>query len=363
MLRLEAGFSLESSALICSEGVFLFMKKLLLAIGFGLLLFGCQEAGAAPEHRTLRETRFLLGTTVEITIKGEEEARARQAIHHAFREIEKIHNLMNPFCEDSELSRLNREGAEGPVELGPDTFRVIQKSLRLSELSQGAFDITIAPLLRLWDAARKRGQLPGREELQKTLALVNYQNILFDEEKRTVKFREKGMSLNLGGIAKGYAVDKAVEKLRYWGIERAIVNAGGDIYLLGRPWERDFWVIGLKHPRRRGAILGTIKARDEAMVTSGDYEDYFILDGQRFSHLLDPRKGRPVEGVLSVTVLAENTLKADGLSTAIFVLGPKKGLELANRLAGVETIIVSEDAQGEMVITTTEGLKERFYLR
>ncbi len=340
------------------------VKKLLLTISLAFFFIaGCRGVGLDPEQRVFRETRFLLGTTVEITIRGEEEVWARKATEQAFREIEKIHNLMNPFQEDSEISRLNREGAQRPIEVGPDTFRVIRKSLRLSELSHGAFDITVAPLLQLWDSVRKRKQLPGQEELQEILVLVNYQNILIDEEKKTVKFREKGMSLNLGGIAKGYAVDKAVEKLRYWGIERAIINAGGDLYLLGRPPERDFWVIGLKHPRRRGAILGTVKARDEAIVTSGDYEDYFILDGQRFSHLLDPRRGKPVEGMLSVTILAENTLKADGLSTAIFVLGPKKGLELANRLIGIEAIIVSEDAQGEMVIATTEGLKERFFLR
>ena len=339
-------------------------KKLLLAVGFSLLLSGCQRADLAPENRIRRETRFLLGTMVEITVKGEEEVLAREAIEQAFREVEKIDDLMSPFKEDSEISRLNREGDRGPIRVSQDTFRVIRESLRFSELSDGAFDITIAPLLDLWDSSRKNKQLPEAEELREVLTLVNYGNILLDEEKRTVEFREKGMNINLGGIAKGYAVDKAIERLRHRGIKRAIVDAGGDLYLLGRPFDKDFWVIGLRHPRKRGEILGVVKARDEAVATSGDYEDYFILDGKRYSHLLTPYTGKPVEGMLSVTVLAENALKADGLSTTIFVLGAEKGLKLANRLEGVEAIIISQgNSNGEMIISTTEGLKGRWLKR
>lgn len=338
-------------------------KKLLWAIGFSLFLCGCRRADLTPENRIRREMRFLLGTIVEITVKGEEETLAGKAIEQAFREIEKIDDLMSPFKEDSDISRLNRKGDQEPIKVSQDTFRVIRESLHFSKLSGGAFDITIAPLLNLWDSVRENKQLPGEQELKEVLALVNYRNILLDEEKRKVGFRGKGMNVNLGGIAKGYAVDRAIERLRYWGIKRAIVNAGGDIYLLGRPFDRDFWAIGLRHPRKRGEILGVIKARDEAIATSGDYEKYFILDGKRYSHLLDPHTGKPVEGMLSVTVLAENTLKADGLSTAIFVLGPEKGLELANRLEGVEAIIISHrNSDGEMIISTTEGLKDRLSL-
>lgn len=338
------------------------MKRLLLAVGVTLLLVGCRKSGLAPENQVLKETKLLMGTTVEITVRGEDKALAGKAIGQAFREVEKIDNLMSTFKEDSEISLLNREGDRRPIKVSRDTCRVIRESLRLSALSGGAFDISVAPLLHLWGASRKSKQLPGKEDLKGTLALVNYRNIFINEEEGTVGFRKKGMNIDLGGIAKGYAVDKATERLRQQGIKRAIVNAGGDLYLLGRPFDKDFWVIGLRHPGKKGETLGIVRARNEAIATSGNYENYFSLGGKRYGHLLNPHTGRPVEGMLSVTVLAEDALRADGLATAIFVLGPKKGLELANHIKGVETIIISEDENGGMVISTTEGLKDRLSL-
>ncbi|NOX96688.1 MAG: FAD:protein FMN transferase [Nitrospirae bacterium] len=339
------------------------MKKLLLTIGFGLfLLGGCREVGVSPENRTFTETKLLMGTTVEITIRGENKDLAGKAAEQAFREIEAVDSLMSTFKKDSEISRINREGARQPIKVSRDTFRVVRESIRLSELSGGAFDITVAPLVNLWRSARKNKRLPGQQNLKKALALVGYQNILLDEKNGTVGFRKKGMEIDLGGIAKGYAVDKAVEKLRQEGVKRAIINAGGDLYLLGRPPDKNFWKIGLRNPYKKDEILGTIKARDEAIATSGNYENYFTLGGKRYGHLLDPRTGKPTERVLSVTVLAKDALSADGLATAIFVLGVKKGLGLANRLEDVETIIVSEDDNGKMVVSTTKGLKDRLSL-
>ncbi len=339
-------------------------RKLLPVLGFIslLLLNGCRGAGTPPGNRIFRETKLLMGTTVEITVRGEDKALAGQAVEQAFREIEKVDNLMSTFKADSEISLINREGDRRPIKVSRDTFRVIRESLRLSEQSAGAFDISVAPLITLWRTAKKNKQLPGPGKLKETLALVGYRNIVIDEEKRTVGFRKKGMRINLGGIAKGYAVDRAVAKLRERGIKRAIVNAGGDLYLLGRPPEKDFWTIGLRHPGKKGKILGSIQARDEAIVTSGNYENYFTLDGKRYGHILDPRTGKPVEGILSVTVLAKDAFRADGLATAIFVLGPKKGLDLARRTKGIETIILSGNSTGGMVIANTEGLKGRVFI-
>ena len=171
------------------------------------------------------------------------------------------------------------------------------------------------------------------------------------------------MKITLGGIAKGYAVDQAIAALRQRGIKRAIVDAGGDLYALGRPPKRNFWEIGIQNPRKKGGLMGTIKVRDEAVVTSGQYERFFILGGKRYGQILNPRTGEPVmEGTLSVTVLAKDTMTADGLATAIFVLGPKKGLDLAEHLKGVEAIIVTKGNKGKMVTLTTEGLKGRLTL-
>ena len=361
------------------------MKKVLLLIAFSLLLLSCRRSGVAPDNRMLKETKLLMGTTVEITVRGEDKTLAGKAIEQAFREMEKVDDLMSTFKEDSEISLLNREGARKPVKVSRETFRVIRESIRLSEVSNGAFDITVKPLVDLWRSVRKKERLleelkktlspagikdmkafssllPGKEELKKVLALVNYRNILLNEKKGTVRFREAGMEIDLGGIAKGYAVDKAVEKLRQEGVKQAIVNAGGDLYLLGSPPGKSFWNVGINHPFKKGKILGMVRTRNEAIATSGNYERYFTLGGKRYGHILNPHTGMPVEGILSVTVLSEKALTADGLATAIFVLGPKKGLELANRIKGVEAIIVSKDKQGGMIVSVSEGLKSRLSL-
>lgn len=322
------------------------------ALWCGLFLAGCQKP-------PIRETRLLLGTTVQITVKGKEEAEARKAIELAFKEIERIENLMSKYREGSEISILNREGAKRPVKVSEDTLRVIRESIRVGELTDGAFDITISPLMELWGFSKKEGHLPGEEELREARGLVNYGRISLNEEEGTIRFEKEGMKIDLGGAAKGYGVDRAADVLRENGISRAIVNAGGDMYLLGKPLDRDFWQVGLKHPRREGEILGLIKVRDEAVATSGDYQKYFILQGKRFCHIINPVTGRPVQSTLSVTVIAREAMRADALATALFVLGSERGLKLASCLEGVEAIIVREDDSGEMAISMTDGLRDR----
>ncbi len=323
----------------------------LCALWCGVFFAGCQKP-------LIKESRFLLGTTVQITIKGKEEAKAREAIGLAFKEIERIENLMSKYREGSEISILNREGAKRPVKVSEDTLRVIRESIRIGELTDGAFDITISPLMELWGFSEKEGHLPEEEALREALTLVNYGSISLNEEEGTIRFEKEGMEIDLGGAAKGYGVDRAVEVLRENGISQAIVNAGGDLYLLGKP-SGDFWKVGLKHPRKQGEMLGIVKVQDEAVATSGDYENYFILQGKRVCHIIDPASGRPAQGTLSVTVIARESMRADALATALFVLGSEKGLKLASRLEGIEAIIVRDDERGEMAISMTEGLKDR----
>ena len=324
----------------------------LCALWCGVFLAGCQKP-------PVRETKFLLGTTVQITVKGEEKAKAREAIKLAFKELKRIEKLTSKYREGSEISILNREGAKRPVKVSEDTLRVIRESIRIGELTDGAFDITISPLMELWGFSKKEGYRPSEEELREARGLVDYGSISLNGEEGTIKFEKEGMKIDLGGVAKGYGVDRAVEVLRENGISRAIVDAGGDLYLLGKPLEGDFWQVGLKHPRKLGEMLGIVKAADEAVATSGDYENYFILQGKRFCHIIDPATAEPAEGTLSVTVIAREAMRADALATAFFVLGWQRGLKLASRLEGVEAIIVREDDSGEMVISMTDGLKDR----
>lgn len=337
--------------------------KLWLIVCCTLLALSCRKQDASTQNHTVEKTDFYLGTVVEITAIGDKKEEIQQAIDRAFREVERIDSLMSCFKEDSEVSFLNREGSSRSVKVSHDTFLVIEESLLLSELSHGAFDITIAPLLCLWNSTGETGQLPGKEELKEAQSLVNYRNILLDEKLLTVRFKKQGTKIDLGGIAKGYAVDKAVGILKRQGINRAIVNAGGDLYLLGRPPRKEYWEIGIKHPREEKALLGIIKASDEAIATSGNYENFFVIEGKRYGHLFSPVKGTPSAEALSVTVLAKSALLADGLATAIFIMGPKAGLKLAESLDGIEAIVVREDKKpGTFAISVTEGIKERLTL-
>lgn len=306
-----------------------------------------------------KEVRFLLGTEVEISVWGKDAAAAVTA---AFAEVEKVHNTMSRFREGSDVWNINTSKAGQMVAVNEDTFRIILESIRISKMTNGAFDITILPLMTLWRAAREKGILPTDEEIAAARALVNWQYIMLDAENLTVGLQKAGMGIDLGGIAQGYAVDRAAAALKEHGIKSAMVNAGGDIYLLGKPQGREWWRIGIEDPREEGKIFASLDLRDEAVATSGDYRWYFIIGGQRFHHIIDPRSGLPVERMQSVTVVAPDATFADGLSTAIFVLGREKGIKLADEI-GIEVIIISEDEDGNRQITVSTNINERLTLK
>ena len=240
------------------------------------------------------------------------------------------------------------------VEVSPESYAVIKESVRWSVKTDGAFDITVGPLLKLWGFTMKEGRIPDEEEIAEILPSVGYGKIALGEEGITIGLKAEGMAVDLGGVAKGYIVDRAVEVLKREGIASARVDAGGDLYLLGSPPMKRFWRIGIQHPRRED-ILAILKVKDGAVVTSGDYRNFFTIGGKRYCHIIDPRSGYPPEGVLSVTVLAERTADADALATAIFVLGAERGIELAEGLQGFEALIVSEE-KGKMEVAMTSGM-------
>ncbi len=291
-----------------------------------------------------------MGTVVEISVadKDKDPEAIEKAICKAFDRIKEIEALMNRYLEDSDVSRLNRLGKGEYITVSDETFEVIRRSIKFSELSEGAFDITLLPILELWGFSRKgREDVPTQEEIGERLPLVNFRNVLIDGEEKAVGFSTFGMGVDLGGIDKGYAVDEAVEALKNEGIQNAMVNAGGDIYCLGTKGNDRPWVIGIKHPRKHGRVLTTPEIKDQAIATSGDYEKYYTIDNKRYCHIIDPRTGRPVQNdVMSVTILASTCLEADALATTCFVLGKDKGLKLIGSLDGVEGMIVSQRASG-----------------
>lgn len=282
-------------------------------------------------------SEFLLGTVVEVT------AADKRAFDIVFDEISRIENLMSIYKPESEISRLNLYGR---LKASREVKGIIEQAKKFFYESEGAFDITVAPVVDLWKEAIKTEKLPDKRSLAKARKLVGSEKIIIDEEISEIKFLNKGMKIDLGGIAKGYAIDSALRKLKQNGINSCLINAGGDIYCLGRK-ARQLWRIGLQHPREPYEFIKYLELEDKAVATSADYEQYFILDNRRFSHIINPKTGYPAEtDVISVTVISPDSLSADALATAIFVLGKRKGLELVGRYKDTEILFFTKTDLG-----------------
>ena len=296
--------------------------------------------------KPLKQTEMIMGTLVEITVIPANE----KAIREAFEALKKVDALMSTYKEDSEISILNREGK---AQVSEETLEVIEDAIKFSELTDGAFDITCRPLINLWKKAKKEEKVPTEEEIEEAISLVGYQRIIL--EGNQIRLEKKGMQIDLGGIAKGYAVDKAIEALKKNNIKRALVNAGGDLYALGTDRQGEKWQIGVQDPREEDKIIDIIKVKDRAVATSGDYRRYFTLEGKRFSHIVNPKTGLTVQDVpMSVTIIGSDATTTDALSTGVFVLGPEEGMKLIESLPEVEGMIISEG----MKKLTSEGWEE-----
>ena len=266
-------------------------------------------------------------------------------------EFQRIDDLMSSYKPGSVVSKVNQVGSLAKVPVGEEIFRVLREAIAVSGASGGAFDPTIWPVSQLWGFERG-GSIPIPELLAIKLPMVGYGNVIFDDSGYSVGFMINGMGLDLGAIAKGWAVDRAMEILVARGIRNAIIDAGGDLRIIGTRPGKDFWRIGVQHPRDPGALLLTFDLKDTAIVTSGDYERFFLVDGVRYHHILDPSTGQPARGCQSVTVLAPTAAEADACATAAFVLGPSKGLAFLRARRGVRGVIVGAD--GELYWTDEE---------
>jgi thiamine biosynthesis lipoprotein len=308
-----------------------------------------------PSHSTNlnKYHQVSMGTVIEITLLSEDEEAAKKATLQAFQEIKRIEQLMSPWIGSSDVTRLNRSAGKEWVKVSPETFDVIQRAQKISGFSEGAFDITIAPLTQLWRKAREKGVPPPPEEVKKILNLVNFRNLLIQSDGKAF-LKKKGMAIDLGGIAKGYAVDRAFEILTSLGYKNLIVNAGGDLRTGGLKYYEP-WSIGIQNPRSAEKVMATVSVSDSAIATSGDYEKFFFHQGKRYHHILNPNTGFPAVGCQSVTILSKDGMTADGLATAVFVLGPEKGYALCQRLQDVQCFIVDREGMAVM----TPGLKDR----
>lgn len=301
------------------------------------VIFSC----APKEHELQRRTQFIMGTLVEITVREPDPEKAQLAITSAFDEMRRLEKLMSTHIADSEIFRLNAQtGNATPLAISPEVLAVIERGIHWGNQSNGALDISIGPVSQLWQFEDENPSLPNAQKLTQAVRLVNFREIGMDGSN--VRLKQPGMSLHLGAIGKGYAVDRAMTVLEENGIRHGLINAGGDLKVLGERKDGQPWNIGLQHPRQPEKMIASFTLKDKAVATSGDYQKYFIKEKTRYHHILDPANGMPARGVISCTIVAENVMDADALATTVFVLGPEKGMALVESLDGVETMIVTD---------------------
>ena len=327
--------------------------------------------GQKQELKLFKKASLSMGTVFEATIYAPDKYVAEKTFNDVFQEINRLDYLMSNYKKESVLSELNKNASAEPANCNKELASVIEQSLQYSDITDGAFDITIGPLMKKWGFFKKKGRIPGKEELESVLESVSYKNIIIEEKTikslaknpgtvKTVFFKNPDTRIDLGGIGKGYAVDRAVSVLKQNGISSALINFAGNIYTFGTPPGKESWVIGLQHPRESEGLLGTFEIKDKAVSTSGDYEKFFTIEGKRYSHIIDPRTGNPVKGIVSVTIVTGNATRADALSTGVFVLGLEKGMNLIEQLQDVEGIIVYEDADSRLSTKTSSGMQTLF---
>jgi len=332
------------------EGAFMHRRLSLLAIVTllltTLLASGCfSNSLFAP--KPYKETQFLMDTIIEITAYG---PGAQEAVKASFAEFQRLHTLTNNFDDNSQLSRINHMAGKSKVVVDPDLVQIITFSQQVSDKLGDSFDMTVGPLTQLWGIGHKGEYVPSQAEIDEVLPLVNYHLVEVDTTANTIYLPKIGMALDLGGIAKGYATDKAIEVLKARGITSALVNAGGDVRIIGNKPDGKPWRIGVQDPRQTDGISAKLALTQwDTMETSGDYQRFFIKDGIRYSHILNPRTGWQPQEVASVTMVTNSSTYGDILSKPIFVLGVEKGLKLLQQFPGNEAIIITID--GRTIIT------------
>lgn len=297
-----------------------------------------------------------MGTRFRIVLYAPDASAARRAARAAFDRIAKLDDIMSDYRANSELMSLCRAAGGPPVKVSEDLFRVLNLSQQLAKQTDGAFDVTVGPLTRIWRRARRQRQMPDPEDLARALSLVGLDKLRLDAEAWTAQLLRPGMLLDLGGIAKGYAADEALAVLKRHGIRSALVAAGGDIAVSKPPPGREGWRIGiasLEAPNKSRARY--LKLRDSAVSTSGDGEHYVEIDGKRYSHIVDPRTGLGLEGRSGVTVVARNATTSDSLATAVSVLGPQRGREVIRATRGAAMLFVRATDNG--IEEVEEGLR------
>ncbi len=325
---------------------------LVLLLSISIFLVSCKD-----NSKPVVKESYMLGTIIELKVYGKE---AEKAAEKALNRIAEIENKMSIKIESSEISKLNAKAGVSEEKLSADTYSVLEKAVRFSEATEGAFDLTIEPIVKLWGIGTDTERIPSKHEIIEKLKLVNYRDIILDSKNTTARLKLTNQSIDLGGIAKGYAADEVKEILINDKINSALINLGGNVYALGNKLDGSKWNIGIQNPiDTRGQYLGTVSVTDKSVVTSGNYERFFIVDDIRYHHLFDPKTRYPSEsGIISTTIISDMSIDGDVMSTSTYILGLEKAQKLVESIEGVEAVFVTTDKK----VYTTTGIKDSFKL-
>jgi len=335
------------------------MKKLLCVLVIGSLAFFSFSSCASSKNEPYEKTNLVMDTPVTLKAYG---INAQKAVEESFKILDKIDNMANVTKSNSDISKINSASGKGYVKVNPEIMKMVETSIKYSKLTDGAFDITLGPIINLWGIGTDKERLPSDAEIKAKLSLVGYSKIRINEKDNSIMLLKEGMALDLGGIAKGFAADEVLKIFKKYNIENGLINLGSSsMYAIGKNESDKQWAIGIKHPRSDNPdnYLGIIKISNEALSTSGDYERYFIKSGKRYHHIIDSKTGYPSEsGVMSDTIVIQgkvpdNSMIADILTTTVFVLGPEKGLKFVESLPNVACEVTTSDNK----IYTSKGFK------
>jgi FAD:protein FMN transferase len=301
-------------------------------------------AAIDTELRLFKRGLMLMGNHFEISVVSDDEAWAEERIDMAVDEIRRIERVLTTFKEDSETALINQNAGIKPVKVSQEVFRLIERSKRISEITQGAFDISYGSIdKRLWNFDKNMTSLPDPKLAKQMVRLINYRNIILDEEHQTVFLKEEGMRIGFGGIGKGYAAEMAKAVMQNAGVTSGVVNASGDLAAWGHQPDGKPWTIGIVHPDAAHMPFSYMNVTNMAVATSGNYEKFVIIDGKKYSHTINPRTGLPVKGIKSVTIISPNAELCDALATPVTIMGVTAGMHLVNQLKGIECVIIDDD--------------------
>lgn len=330
-----------------SKKIIMIIMSLVLSIS----VVGCSKNNKDPISRT----ELTMGTVVKITLF---DGGSEEVLDKAFNRIGEIEDLVSVNKEGTELDKLNENSGIKPVKLSDTSYDIINKGLYYTKLSKGGYDLTIGPLVKLWSIGLPEAKVPTQEEINQAISKIDYSKVEINPDTKEVFLTEKGMSIDLGSIAKGYATDEVVDILKTEGVKSAIIDLGGNIYALGLKEGNKNWNIGIQNPfDDRGSAIGSLQVSDKTVVTSGVYERYIEKDGIKYHHILNPTTGYPYDTeIQGVSIIADKSIDGDALSTLIFTKGIDEGLELVESLKGVDAIFITNEKK----VYITEGLRGNF---